>query len=84
MGRVAITFRVNVEPSGSVAAVKQSIQKRFRPQQIKENPVGFGVVALDVLLVFEDAAGADTDAIVEGLQGIEGVASVESGDVTLI
>ena len=84
MGRVAVTFRVNVEQGADIEGVKGAIQRRFSPQEIKEVPLAFGIVALSVLLVFEDAAGADTDRIAEELQAIEGVASAESGDTTLI
>ncbi|MBI4170139.1 MAG: elongation factor 1-beta [Candidatus Aenigmarchaeota archaeon] len=85
MGQVALTLNVMLEsPDVDVDVVKKEIEKQLQPEQIVEKPIAFGLKMLEVLLVFDDREGANTDAIEEKLRSIEGVASVEAGDVTLI
>ena len=47
-----------------------------------EKPIAFGLKFLEVLLVMPDKEG--TDKIEEEIKSIEGVQSVESGDITLL
>jgi len=84
MGQVALTLNVMPENTEvNLAQLKQRIQEAVEPQQIVEKPIGFGLVMLEVLLVFDDKKGADIDF--EGvIREIEGVGSVESGNATLI
>lgn len=85
MGQVALTMKIMPEsPEVDLAKLKQEITDCVSPQEIREKPVGFGLVALEVLLVFDDKEGANTEEIEQKLSGIEGVASVESGDITLV
>lgn len=62
--------------------LKSAIQKVEHVRQITEKPVAFGLVQLDVLLVFDDKVGAGDSE--DKIRAIPGVGSVESGDVTLI
>ncbi|HIG96894.1 MAG TPA: elongation factor 1-beta [Candidatus Aenigmarchaeota archaeon] len=84
MGQVALTLNVMPENTEvNLAQLKQRIQEAVEPQQIVEKPIGFGLVMLEVLLVFDDKKGAGIDF--EGvIREIEGVGSVESGNATLI
>jgi len=83
MGAVAATFKIMPEdPSVSIESIKKEIQARVDAREIKEVPIAFGIKLIEVLLVFEDKEGIGS--IEEKLRTIPGVASVESGDVTLL
>ncbi len=85
MGQVALTLKVSLKgPDVDVGKVRKKISEIVDFQEIKEIPIAFGLKMLEVLLVFDDRQGANTDEIEEKLRSIEGVASVEAGDVTLI
>jgi len=62
--------------------LKRRINDAADVKQIVENPVAFGLVMLEVLLVFDDKVGAGD--IEEKIRALEGIGSVEAGDVTLI
>ena len=82
MGQVALTL--NVMPKGhdvDISELKSRINS-IGVKQIVEKPIGFGLVKLEVLLVFDDKKGAGD--VEEKIREIEGVGSVEAGDVTLI
>ncbi len=84
MGQVAITLKVMPEsPEVDIARMKKEIRNTVDVQEIKEEPIGFGLVALKVLIVLQDSAGG-TDMIEKSISEIDGVASVETEDVTLL
>lgn len=83
MGQVALTLRVMPEsPEVDLNELKEKIEVVADVRQIIEKPIAFGLVMLEVLLVFDDKVGASD--IEDRIRSIEGVGSVESGDVTLI
>lgn len=83
MGQVALTLKVMPESiSVNLGSLKKKIGEAAEVKQIAERPIGFGLVMLEVLLIFDDRAGAGD--IEEKIRSIEGVGSVEAGDVTLI
>ncbi|MBI4167514.1 MAG: elongation factor 1-beta [Candidatus Aenigmarchaeota archaeon] len=83
MGQVALTLRVMPESTDiDLEELKEKIKSAADVKQIVEKPVAFGLVMLEVLLIFDDKVGA-SDAE-ERIREIEGVGSVEAGDVTLI
>jgi len=83
MGLVAVTFKVMPENQDvDLNRVKTDIKSRLNVREIKEIPIAFGIKLLEVLLVFDDKEGIGS--VEEKLKNIEGVASVESGDVTLL
>lgn len=82
MGLVAATFKVMPENPGDTARIVEEIKKTVDAKEIKEIPIGFGIKLVEVLLVFDDKVGVGS--VEEKLRSISGVASVESGDVTLI
>jgi translation elongation factor aEF-1 beta len=82
MGLVAATFKVMPENPGDTKRIVNEIKSSIEVKEIKEIPVGFGIKIIEVLLIFDDAAGIGS--VEEKLRSIDGVASVESGDVTLL
>ena len=82
MGLVAATFRLMSENPQDTRRLKEEIQQKIDVKEIKEIPIGFGITLIEVLLIFEDKVGIGS--IEEKLKSIHGVASVESGDVTLL
>ncbi len=83
MGQVALTLRVTPEsPEVDLQKLKENISSIEGVKQINEKPIGFGLVALEVLLVFDDKKGSPD--FEEKVRSIEGVGSVETGDITLI
>ena len=86
MGSVAVTFRLMPEsPDTDLAAIRKAVQAGLGSsvRGLQEKDIAFGLKALLVLAVVEDAAGA-TDRVESKLAGIPGVGSVEAIDVTLV
>jgi elongation factor 1-beta len=87
MGTVAVTLKVMPEsPTVDLEKIKSEIRKKIKNVRIKgieEKPVAFGLKLLEILLILPDAKGG-TDAIEEEIRSIKGVASVETGEVTLL
>ncbi len=82
MGLVAATFKIMPENPRDAKKIKDKIQGNIDVKEIKEIPIGFGITLIEVLLVFDDKLGIGS--VEEKLRSIEGVSSVESGDVTLL
>jgi elongation factor 1-beta len=83
MGNVAVSLRVVVTPGNNLNTVKEMIKKEIEIKDIKEEPVGFGIMSLKVLTIIPDAEGG-TDILEEKISKIKGVDSVEVDNVTLI
>ena len=83
MGQVALTLNIMPENTDvDMALLKEKIRAQADVKQITEKPIAFGLVMLEVLLVFDDKVGAGD--VEEKIRALEGVGSVETGDVTLI
>jgi len=82
MGLVAAVFKLMPESTGDLEQIKEQIKANFQVQDMKEVPVGFGIKVLEVMIIFDDKKGVGN--IEEELAAIEGIASIESGDATLI
>jgi elongation factor 1-beta len=85
MGSVAVIVRV-MPDSPEVDLVKLKIMlKEKLPgiQDIQEEPIGFGLKALKLVAVINDAGG-ETDAIEGKLNAIPGVERAEIVEVTLM
>ncbi|MFY9639198.1 MAG: elongation factor 1-beta [Methanobacterium sp.] len=85
MGEVVATIKLMPEsPEMDVekvkAEVKSSIPENTELHSIEEEPIAFGLVALNVMVVVDDAEGG-TEQIEENLSKIEDVASIEVVDV---
>ncbi|MBI2233164.1 MAG: elongation factor 1-beta [Candidatus Aenigmarchaeota archaeon] len=84
MGQVAITLKVMPEsPEVDIGKLKEEIRNSVDVKEIREEPIGFGLVALKVLIVLQDSTGG-TDMIEKSISEISGVASVDTEDVTLL
>ena len=83
IGMVGLTLHVMPESTDiNIHDLKKHIEQVKHVKQVSEKPIGFGLVKLDVLLVFDDKAGAGDSE--DKIRAIHGVGSVEPGDVTLI
>jgi elongation factor 1-beta len=85
MGEVVATIKLMPEsPEMDVekvkAEIKSSIPENTELHSIEEEPIAFGLVALNVMVVVDDAEGG-TEQIEENLSKIEDVASIEVVDV---
>ena len=85
MGEVVATIKLMPEsPEMDVAkvkeAIKSSIPENTELHSIEEDPIAFGLVAIIVMVVVDDAEGG-TEQVEENLSKIEDVASIEVVDV---
>ncbi|OYT56281.1 MAG: elongation factor 1-beta [Candidatus Aenigmatarchaeota archaeon] len=84
MGDVAIKLKVMPDgPEQDIEKIKKDIEEKVNPKQIIEKDIGFGLKALEVMVVRAPDKGG-TDDLENALSEIEGVASVETESVTLI
>lgn len=82
MAEVIATFKVM--PTGvdvDLDALEAKIKDIIRADQIKREPIAFGLVALNVIKIIPDAGG-EVDAIEQKLRKIAGVSEVEVTDLT--
>ena len=85
MGRVAIAIKVNIKgPEVDLENLKGLIKEKVPVEDTEEINIGFGLKALRIMVVRPDAQGQGTDDLEEKILGVEGVASVEVENVTLI
>ena len=83
VGQVAMVLKVMPESADTdIGRIKKEIKKIEAVRQVEEKPIAFGLKCLEVLLMFDDKKGSDD--IEKKIEGIEGVASVETVDVTLV
>ena len=85
MGRVAITMNVSLTgPDVDAEKVKSEISKISSVKETRVKDIAFGLKQLEVLMVFDDKEGANTDEIEKIIAAIDGVSSIETGEATLI
>ena len=84
MGSVAVIIRVMPEsPEVNLAELKIALKQKLPGiQDIQEEPIGFGLKAIKLAAVVNDAGG-ETDAIEQLLNEIPGVERAEIIEVTL-
>jgi elongation factor 1-beta len=84
MGSVAVIVRVMPEsPEVNLAELKAALKARLPGiQDMVEEPIGFGLKAIKLAAVVNDAGG-ETDAIEEMLNNVPGVERAEIVEVTL-
>ena len=84
MGGVAVILRVMPEsPEVNLEKLKKALKQKLPSiQEIKEEPIGFGLKAFKVLAIVNDAGG-ETDAIEKMLNEVPGVERAEIIEVTL-
>ena len=84
MGNVAIILKIMPEsPEIDREALKTAIRQKVPVHDLKEEPIGFGLVAIKAVVVVPDREGAP-DEIESALQGIDGVGSAEIVESTLL
>ena len=84
MGSVAIIVRVMPEsPDVNLEQLKKALKQTLPSiQEIREEPIGFGLKALKLVAVVNDSGG-ETDAVEKSLNGVPGVERAEIVEVTL-
>jgi elongation factor 1-beta len=84
MGGVAVILRVMPEsPDVNLEELKKALKQKLPSiQEIKEEPIGFGLKSLKILAVVNDAGG-ETDAVEKSLNEVAGVERAEIIEVTL-
>lgn len=85
MGSVAVIVRVMPEsPEIDLETLKKALKQKLPGlQDIQEEPIGFGLKALKLVAIVNDAGG-ETDAIEGKLNTIPGVERAEIVEVTLM
>jgi elongation factor 1-beta len=85
MGDVALFIQVMPEsPDVDREAIKAMIKEKIPSlQEIREEPIGFGLVALKVVVVVPDSGG-ESDAVETALREIPGVERAEIVESTLV
>jgi len=86
MGKVAVSFRImpegiEVDLRALEAAIRKSLGARLKKLETK--PVAFGLKAVEVIVVVDDASG-EMESIEAALNGIAGVGGVETTEVSLL
>ena len=84
MGSVAVIVRVMPEsPEVDLEQLKTALRKKLPGiQDIREEPIGFGLTALKLAAIVNDAGG-ETDVIEQSIGQIDGVERAEIVEVTL-
>ena len=84
MGSVAVIMRVMPEsPEVDLEQLKKALKQKLPGiQDIREEPIGFGLKAIKFVAIVNDAGG-ETDAIEKSLNDIPGVERAEIIEVTL-
>lgn len=84
MGSVAVIMRVMPEsPEVNLEQLKKALKQKLPGiQEMKEEPIGFGLKAIKLIAVVNDAGG-ETDAVEKSLNEVAGVERAEIIEVTL-
>lgn len=84
MGDIGVLLKVMPEsPETDLERIKQEIKDRIKVEDMNEEDLAFGLKAIKVLTLVDDAEGG-TEEVEEKLQGMEGVKGIEVEDVTKI
>jgi len=81
MGNVALILKIMPEsPDVDREALKEAIRAAVTVDDIQEEPIGFGLVALKLAVVVPDRAGApdEVEAVLRKIEGVGGVDIIES------
>ncbi len=86
LARVAVTFRIMPEDAEvDLKAVTKGLQEAFGEdlRDVVETPVAFGLVALETMVLMDDAGGLIEESE-KSIQALKGVSSVETLSVDLV
>ena len=73
MAKMSVIYKVNAE-QGSLEKVKEAL-KEMGAQEVKEEPIGFGIVVLKALFVIPE--DSSMDELESKISEIEGVSSID-------
>ena len=82
MAQVIVTLKIM--PTGTdvnLDELENEIKKTVNPERITREPIAFGLVALNVIVFVEDAAG-QLETVENKLRAIDGVNEVEVTNMT--
>ena len=82
MAQVIVTFRVM--PTGidtNLDNLEKEIKAAVNPERVNKEPIAFGLVALNVTVLVEDAGG-QLEYVENKLKAINGVSEVEVTEIT--
>jgi len=85
MGKVALILRVMPEsPDVDLEILKTKISAKIpEVQDVREEPIGFGLKALKIAVVVSDSGG-QSDTVEADITAIEGVERAEIVELTLL
>jgi elongation factor 1-beta len=82
MADVILTLKVMPRDTDvDLGQLEMKIKQTVRADRVVQEPIAFGLVALNVTTIIQDAAG-EVDAVEEKIRSIEGVGEVEITEVT--
>ncbi len=82
MAEVIITYRILPEgPEVDLDDLELRIKKTVNPDQIKREPMVFGMYSIIVVKIIPDESG-ESDKMETQLRGIKGVSEIEVTDMT--
>ncbi|VVB58506.1 Elongation factor 1-beta [Candidatus Anstonella stagnisolia] len=76
MGKVAVEMKILPENMDNFEALKKKIFDTLAPSKISEEPIAFGLKAITLLIIIDDAPGG-SDSLEEKASKIQGVSQVE-------
>jgi len=82
MAQVIVTFKVM--PTGTdvdLDKLEKDVRTSVNPERINREPIAFGLVALNVTVLVEDASG-QLESVENKLKAINGVSEVEVTEIT--
>ncbi len=82
MAKVLVSFRVMPkEASADLNILEAEIKKSVNPDKISREPIAFGLVAVNISKLIEDAEG-ELDSIEKKLRELKDVGEVEVTEIT--
>ncbi|MEM2948709.1 MAG: hypothetical protein QXL47_02815 [Candidatus Anstonellales archaeon] len=82
MGEVAVTVKIFLEDVEKLEEIKKAVEKIVKVAKSESEDIGFGLKALKIVFVMDDAGGVDE--IEQKLSSIPGVSQVQIEDVRRI
>lgn len=83
MGEVGVTIRITPEDVNNLEKLKNNLKEEFNVEDIKEEPLAFGLKNLKILVIISDSSGG-TDKLENQISNLSGVKDLEIEDVSLI
>ena len=82
MAQVIVTFKI-MPASGetNIDQLEKTIKEKLKPERISREPIAFGLVAIKISKLVEDAAG-EMDNLENKLRAIDGVGELEVTELT--